>query len=367
MPRVTFFPTGNAGCALINGLPSKRTIVFDYADQYSGRAGDTRIDLASALADALNQDYVDVLAFSHIDLDHVQGAHEFFHFDHADKYNGGVEILELWVPAAAIVEVGTDDDSRIIRSEARHRLKEGKGIRVFSRPEVLKTWLEENDLTIDQRRHLFVDAGTLVPSFSPINDGLEIFAHSPFASRIDGGAAIDRNTDAIMLQATFTVNNVDTKLLLTGDAGYQMLSDVVDVTRLHKRDDRLEWDIMQIAHHCSYLSLSEEKGTQKTKPVENVRWLFEDRCRTSPILVSPSNLIPLEDTKMPPHLQAANYYRDVAKAKGGEFIVTMDHPSRTQPKPLVIEIDSTRARVTGIAVTAAIGTASQSSPRAGGL
>ena len=38
----------------------------------------------------------------------------------------------------------------------------GKGIRVFSRPEVLENWAKLNGVDLDTKRHLFVDAGQLV-------------------------------------------------------------------------------------------------------------------------------------------------------------------------------------------------------------
>ena len=42
---------------------------------------------------------------------------------------------------------------------------------------------------------------------------------------------------------------------------------------------------------------------------------------------------------MPPHRQAANYYRNVADGLNGEFKVTMEHPKVSKPEPLIITID----------------------------
>jgi hypothetical protein len=55
----------------------------------------------------------------------------FFYLEHASKYQDAdrIKIRELWVPAAAIIEDGCKDEDRIIRAEARHRLRSGKGIR----------------------------------------------------------------------------------------------------------------------------------------------------------------------------------------------------------------------------------------------
>jgi hypothetical protein len=80
---------------------------------------------------------------------------------------------ELWVPAAVITEEGCTDEDRIIRQEARYRLKKGAGIRVFSRPEQLETWLLSEGLSIDARRSLITDAGQLVPGWSVETQGIE--------------------------------------------------------------------------------------------------------------------------------------------------------------------------------------------------
>ena len=87
----------------------------------------------------------------------------FFYLEHASKYQDAdrIKIRELWVPAAAIIEDGCKDEDRIIRAEARHRLRSGKGIRVFSRPDKLKDWLNDQGLTLESRAHLITDAGQL--------------------------------------------------------------------------------------------------------------------------------------------------------------------------------------------------------------
>lgn len=370
MPKLTFYPIGNADCCVAEF--NERIIVFDYANMRNPEdPADRRIDLENELRTklaGLKKTSVDVLALTHLDRDHIKGVHVLFHFEHAEKYQepGSILVDELWVPACAIIEDGVDDDARIVRQEARHRLIEGKGIRVFSRPEVLEAWLKTKGIALADRRNCFVDAGQLVPGFTLNNDGLEVFVHSPFASRLDNGELMDRNTDSILVQLTCVVDGVDTKVLLASDADYECLSAIVDVTRYHGHEARLEWDVLKLPHHCSYLTLGPEKGVDKTQPVERVAWLFGDQSRSAPIVVSPSYPIPLVgDDVQPPHRQAANYYRGVVASKNGKFIVTMEHPNSASPKPLIIEIDSTRARVIGLTESAVYATVTQAAPRAG--
>lgn len=86
-------------------------------------------------------------------------------------------------------------------AEARYRLKMGKGIRVFSRPDKLKEWFQNEGLTLESRAHLITDAGQLIPGFSLASDQIEFFVHSPFATRLNGGGdgLVDRNIDSLVV------------------------------------------------------------------------------------------------------------------------------------------------------------------------
>lgn len=143
MHTVTFYPLGNADSIKIN-LANGRSLLFDYANTRNPDDGDDlRIDLAAQLQTELSKAQrksFDVVAFTHLDDDHVTGAPDFFYLEHALKYqgHGRIGIEELWVPAAAIIETGLTGDRRIIQSEARHRFLKGKGVRVFSHPAMLE-------------------------------------------------------------------------------------------------------------------------------------------------------------------------------------------------------------------------------------
>ena len=372
MPKLTFYPLGNADCCLID-LAGGEKIIVDYANTKSVDANDLRIDLEKAirenLAQAKRKD-VDVFCITHLDNDHICRSSELFWLEHAEKYQGDnrIKIGELWVPAAVILEDGLVDEGRIWRQEARYRLKQGKGIRVFSRPEVLRKWVESQGLNFDALKHLFSDAGTLVPTFSLASHGVEFFVHSPFASRLDDGELMDRNTDGIFLQATFEVAGVKTRLMLGADADYEVLSAIVDITNYHKRPERMQWDVFKLPHHCSYLSLGPEKGKEETKPVPQVKELYETHGQRGGIIVSTSKPIPTNgDDIQPPHRQAAAYYRRITGFNGlkGDFKVTMEHPRPSAPKPLVIDIDATKARITSAVAAGVASLTGGAAPRAG--
>ena len=195
--KIVFYPVGNGDtCQVI--LAGGRRILFDFCHLRAAEDdADPRIDLKKQLKeelDAANRDDLDVVAFTHADTDHISGSTEFFDLRHAAKYQGEgrIKINELWVPAALLIdEVKRDQLSNefaILRREARHRVLEGKGIKVFSKPkrlmdEWLRQALKDRGEPETARDYLFVDAGTLVDGFSLAAVGAQFFCHSPYMTQ----------------------------------------------------------------------------------------------------------------------------------------------------------------------------------------
>ena len=372
MLTMTVYPVGDADTCLLD-LANGEKILIDYADYHDpDQADEKRIDLADALRQDLrqaNRDNYDVVAFTHLDDDHIHGASTFFEFLHAQKYQGEgrIKIKTLWVPAAAITETKKDlcAEARVVQAEARHRLLQGTGIRVFSRPDSLKAWLEGNGRSLDERKHLITDAGELVPDVTTSTHGVEFFVHSPFAEHCDGDV-VQRNDGALVLQATFADAGRQTRIILGADVPCDVLGDIVRVSRYYGNDDRLLWDVFKLPHHCSYTSLGPDQGAEETVPIPNVAWLYEKQGQARGILVSSSRPIPSDDKdKQPPHRQAAAYYRKQATRLGGEFLVTMSHPTEGAPRPIVIAIDHLGATTKKPGLSGAAFVPSVRAPRAG--
>lgn len=372
MTKLTFYPLGNADSCLIDLCDGKK-LLFDFGNQKNLEdPSDKRINLAETLQENLKdaaRDNFDIFAITHLDLDHVQGSAEFFWLEHAKKYQGEgrIKIDELWVPAAVICEDRPDDDdARVMQNEARHRFKQGERIRVFSEPRFLEEWCKRNGVKLEDRLNLITDAGEVIPGLTKETNGVEFFAHCPFAHNADTAEDFDRNNDSLVVHATFVESGVETKLILGSDVTYEMWEEIVKLTKKYKNEDRLEWDVFKLPHHCSYLSLGPEKGKDKTEPVEDLKWLFEEKDQIGAIVVSSSKPIPSHDEDVqPPHRQAANYHRETSEGRVGQFKVTMEHPNTSSPEPLVIKIDRFKATVekrqrSGVAAAVAV-----SAPRAG--
>lgn len=378
---VKFYPVANGDTSQIV-LSNGRRVLMDFCHRERGEDPDSpEIDLKRQLRDeleAVDRDYFDVVAFTHADLDHIQGSTEFFELQHAEIYQGDgrIKISELWVPAAMLLEEADKDQQKdefvLLRQEARHRLLEGKDILIFSKPQALMDWLEpklkERGESANARDHLFIDAGTIVPGFSLETDGVEFFCHSPFIKHCDEGDII-RNSAALVFNVRFHADGSDYDYLAVGDAEWCDLEDIVSTTRYHKNDDRLKWNLYNLPHHCSYKALSDEKGEKETEPKPLVKDLLL-LGQPDAYLVSSSNPIP--DTKaaydeiQPPHIQARKAYQRYLKEVGGrKFMVTMEEPNANRPEPLVFDIGSggiTLARSLAIGAPAII---SSVPPRAG--
>lgn len=345
--EIAFYPVGNGDTTQVI-LDNGKRLLFDFCHRKKGEdEDDPLIDLKKILREELTEakrkDF-DVVCFTHADADHIAGSTDFFELQHADKYCGKdrIKILELWVPASMILEEGAEGEDRVLRQEARHRLKEGKGILVFSKPEILKDWMADNKIDFEKRKHLFVDAGQVVDRFALDKDGLEVFCHSPFIEHAHEGDAI-RNEGSIIVQLTFEIDGSKAKFLEVGDTDHTCLAQIVRITNAHKRAERLEWDIFNIPHHCSYKALGEEKGKSQTKPDDDVAKLLLAGQEGAYIV---SSSLPIDDTpaayeqKEPPHIQAKNTYKEyLSKVKGREFLVTMEHKSRKRPEPIRFVIE----------------------------
>ncbi len=379
--QVSFYPVGNGDTTQIV-LSGGRRVLFDFCHRNKAEDSDTpEIDLKARLKDDLkkaDRDYFDVVAFTHADLDHIQGSTDFFELQHAKKYHGEgrIKIRELWVPAAMLLEEADNDHQTeeyvLLRQEARHRLLEGKDILVFSKPQAVADWLEPllkaRGESASARDHLFIDAGTVVPGFTLDKDRVEFFCHSPFIKHCDEGDII-RNRASLVFNVRFRADSAHFDYLEVGDATWEEMEDIVSTTKYHKNDDRLVWDLYNIPHHCSYLALSDEKGDKEAEPKPLIKDLLRMGKKDS-YIVSCSK--PVSDVKesysqtQPPHIQARKAYERYLKEVGGrKFLVTMEEPNANKPEPITFEITNggvTWKRSTSIGAPAII---LSTPPRAG--
>jgi hypothetical protein len=375
--RILFYPVGNGDTSQIV-LENGKRILFDFRHLSSSEDGKgPEINLSERLKQELKEaerSSFDVVAFTHGDKDHIENSTDFFELRHSSKYQGSdrIKIDTLWVPAAMILESASKEERSsefvIWRQEARYRLKEGNGIRVFSKPERLKEWLEENDLSIESRQGLITDAGAIAPEFSFGNDGVEFFCHSPFMRHVDEREEF-RNEASLIFNVRFEISGNTYDYFAVGDTEYGVLEEVVAATKRHKRMDRLSWDLFSVPHHCSYKALSDEKGTTETAPVPLVKEILL-QGKQGAYIVSSSE--PTQDTEearlqeQPPHIQARKCYeRFLEQVDGARLLVTMEESKASEPKPIVFQLDRDGLTHEKPRLSAATHITSRPAPRAG--
>lgn len=357
--RLASFPLGNADSTRLT-LNDGRRLLFDFADMGKSSGSDIIFNLEDEIRDDLRtgkQSSLSVLCYTHLDGDHCSHSKDVFWFEHSSalQTKDRVKFDELWVPAAAIVETGlTHPDAKIVQKEARHRLRNGQGIKIFSSPKGLEDWLKGEGLTIDSRQQCIVNAGQLVPGFGKMDaGGSEFFVHCPLSWKQDENDDVIRNEDSIVLHSTVRVGGRDNRVLLGSDVNSDTLTEIVKSTKRHKNEARLEWDVLKLFHHCSYKALNKDgKEDDPTKPVPEVKWLMDDQGQKGSIIISSSRKIPAkgsaEDNDQPPHRKAANYYKPLQANRGGRFMVTMEEPG----KPTTVEFTSSGARYLPAALAA---------------
>lgn len=343
---ITFYPEGNAECILLE-LGNDKRMLMDYANMHDS---DSRyIDLANTF-DGIK--LFDVVMFTHPHEDHVMGASDFFYFDHAQKYQDGkrAKIKELWISAAFLLDVDPCEDVRVIRQEARYRLKEcnGDGVKIFAAPNSLKAWLKENDLPTDESIHPIIHAGTLLKnSEHNLGDEISIFVHAPFSE--DSDDVNDRNEPSIVLQLSLKNSESFTNILITGDTSHDVLDKVVERSDANDHTNYLMWDLYDIPHHCSHTGLSSERGDEITKPSEHVKRLLGKYGQENAFLVASCRAFSdvSKGDNQPPHLEAKKAYKKYSKNSDGTdkmLFVTSEYKGKENPKPLRFKIDMTGIR-----------------------
>ena len=71
-------------------------------------------------------------------------------------------------------------DAKIIRAEARHRLKNKYGIKVFAEPDSLEKWLTDHEIDYDDVSDLIIHAGQVINLPDSLNEEMQVFVHAPF-------------------------------------------------------------------------------------------------------------------------------------------------------------------------------------------
>ena len=327
----TIYPLGNAQTMQLE-LGNGKRMLFDYADMKPNNAetSDKRCSLPNEFYGVTK---FDVVMFTHAHEDHIKGASEYFNMEYLYTEDEGVTIGELRLSAAFVAGSNYScEDARVIRQEARARLKAGKAIKIFGYSEELSKWLEDSNISVDSVQHLMFYAGQNITH--ELGDEISFFLHAPFSDDCDD--VQDKNDPSIVLQMRLHNDDKETNILVTGDVPCDVLDEIVSRTKEKNNEKYLRWDFYDIPHHCSNTGLC-NNSDEGVEPTDDVKWLLQ-QSEVNAYVVASCNALAETDSP-PPSQEAADAYKrsinlDVT------FRITMEWPNLSAPEPMAFTIDS---------------------------
>jgi hypothetical protein len=311
---------------------------------------DPRIPVVDELVELLptgsdDKPYLAAFGATHLDKDHIQGFAELLET---------VTIGDLWFTPRVLWEQDQDelcDDAEAFVEEAERRIKKmkaegavgsGDRIRIIGFSDALK---EHSDIYKDLPEGSVTVPGSEFHSIDG-DDRSEVFrafVHAPFKE----DAEAERNHTSFGLQVTLTDGDTSARALLLGDLSYPTLKRIFE----RSEDDDLAWDIFLAPHHCSKNAMygRDEGETEDSLKQHLLDEIAADAGEEAHIVASAPPIPEKdEDGANPPHLLAAQRYREIVPAD--HFLCTGEHPNAEEPEPITFEVSED-----GVSLRAAAG------------
>jgi hypothetical protein len=280
--------------------------------------------------------YLAAFALTHADLDHCCGF--------GDLLDSEIVIGELWATPRLWREFADGEelceDAERFHQEAKRRVRATtKAVESGAEP-ARGDRIRIIGYDTDRKDHPYADLPRQYftypgESFSTIDgddvsEFFEAFVHAPFRDDCAGA----RNETSLALQITLRDGETEGRLLLFGDLSYVTLKKIFDYSEDHGRDDRVAWDVMLAAHHCSkqVMYAPDAFGTEELK--QDILDQFERHAAEGAYVVASSR--PFRDADKagdnPPHLLARDRYEEIVS---NAVLCTGEHPTPEAPRPVV--------------------------------
>jgi hypothetical protein len=278
--------------------------------------------------------YLSVFALTHPDKDHVLGFSELLK---------KVQIGEIWHTPRIFQEYKCDlcDDAVKFKEEVERRReatikaagdpKAGDRVRVIGHDIAAE---DEAYKTFPEEWHSYPGDSITSLDGTDYSDVFEAFVHAPFKEDI----AAERNDTSLALQITLHCGDQVAKALLFGDREYPTTKQIFDVTKEHKRDEYVEWNILLAPHHCSKCVMywKDDPEGEETYKSDIMEEFEEAGLDVRYVVVSADSDFSDKEGKNPPHLKARNRYEELVES--GNFLCTHEYPSVDSPEPIKFEI-----------------------------
>ncbi|NQV15305.1 hypothetical protein HQ531_07595 [bacterium] len=301
---------------------------------------DPHVQIVQELESKLNKvdgkPFLNVFALTHPDEDHIKGFEELL-----EK----VTIGEIWHTPKIFHEYKKDlcDDAIAFKDEVTRRkdliisnsgnVDVGDRILVVGHDSLFTEGADYEKLPEEFR----ANPGNLITSLNgnEYSDNLEVFIHAPFKEDISG----DRNNTSLALHIKIINGASFGQALFFGDREYPTIKKIFDRTTEKGNTDRLAWNIMLSAHHCSKKVMywkEEEEGEESLK--QDILDEFDKYSQDTPFIVASAEA-DFTDGKgdNPPHKKARNRYEELIE--GDHFICTQEHEIDGVIEPIVFRLD----------------------------
>ncbi len=350
-----FYPVANGDTTLLK-LADKTTILIDCKirdgekDSNDNEIYDVKKDLLTEVQRTNSNPYVDLFILTHGDQDHCQGFEKNFYVGDPKSYGksnrGNDEILinELWVTSSIFGDHG-NDDAKSLKEETERRRKlylNGDPTRNDDGNRLRMIGYDGDERYEKVPNSVPGDTITLSEINGSYDENFEFFIHGPFKqSLIDSNAEEDRNSSSIILQARFKQHKEDDWsgfFLSGGDADHYRWKEVLDKSKKNGNEDKLDWDIFQTPHHCSWTFFNDVPYRDEGNDVARESSLdILDYGRSGSFIVASSKKI-MNDEDNPPHYAAKKEY--VKKVDKDNFLNTSVNVSERKPQPIIFEVGS---------------------------
>jgi hypothetical protein len=338
---VVFWPVGTGDSTTVV-VDDQHVLQVDLRDMAAAAEEDAVVApvvdrLVENLPTREEEPYLAVFALTHADADHCSGF-----ADLLDR----VHIGELWATPRLWREYLEDDvelceDAQVFQAEAERRVAATLAALQAGREPASGDRVRVIGYDVDRDQHPYAELPdgyfTFPGQTITVMDGedvsavFEAFVHAPFKD--DCAAA--RNDTSLAMQLTLRDGDGDGAagyVLLFGDLGYDTIRKIFDYSA-PRRPERLAWDVMLAAHHCSKKVMYVPTATGEELR-QDLLDDFEVHARAGARVVASSLPIPAVDRPgaNPPHAKAKARYEEVV---ADPVLCTAEYPSVADPRPIV--------------------------------
>jgi hypothetical protein len=347
--KIIYFPVGNGDMTLIQ-TENDINILIDC----NIRNPEENPDVMEMLKEYLKQDdkgryFVDLFVWSHPDEDHCKGIKDNFYLGKPEDYSvtsDKVFINEIWSSPMVYRRASNNhtlcDDAKALNKEVKRRVNVYKNtyLRGNEGDYVLILGEDENGKTDDIDNIVVkLDYAT-----SNINDKPQSYIESrllgpsPKCDLDEDEEKLGKNHSSVIMNYKLLAGNSYMNFLSAGDAEVVCLEALNSRMTGNYTGHHLDYDVLQVPHHCSWHALShdslKEKGDSAEVSAEALDCL--SHANSGAFIVASCRKIE-NDANNPPAHKAKKEYQKIVQSKDvqGDFKCVADF----KDKPLVLILE----------------------------